>query len=76
MKSHPRDPRTPDILGEADRALRNSCRTERPSDPTSGQPTGDPNDPTLTPNLAHSLFDALHQNYPQSPWTKRYKSWE
>jgi hypothetical protein len=76
MKAHPRDPRTPDILGEADRALRNSCRTERPSDPTSGQPTGDPNDPTLTANLAHALFDALHQNYPQSPWTKRYKSWE
>ena len=76
MKSHPRDPRTPDILGEANRALRNSCRTERPSDSKTGQPTGDPNYPNLTPNLAHALFDALHQNYPQSPWAKRYKSWE
>jgi hypothetical protein len=70
------DPRTPDILGEADRVLRNSCRTERPYDATTGQPTGDPNNPLLTANLAHALFDALHNNYPASPWTRRYKTWQ
>jgi hypothetical protein len=76
MKQHPADARTPDILGEADRVLRNSCRTERPYDDKTGQPTGDPNNPLLTANLAHALFDALHNNYPTSPWTKRYKTWQ
>jgi hypothetical protein len=76
MKAHPGDARTADILGEATRALRNSCRTERPYDSKTGQPAGDPKDPNLTANLAHALFDALHQNYPQSAWTKRYTSWE
>ena len=76
MKLHPQDPRTADILGEADRVLRNSCRIEQTTDPKTGQPTGDPHDPTLTPNLAHALFDALHTHYPNSPWTKRYSSWQ
>ena len=76
MNLHPQDPRTPDLLGEADRALRNSCRTEVAEDSKTGKPTGDPNDPNLTPNLARALFLALHTHYPQSPWTKRYTSWE
>jgi hypothetical protein len=76
MKLHPQDPRTADILGEADRVLRNSCRVEQPTDPKTGQPTGDPHNPMLTPNLAHALFDALHTHYPTSPWTKRYTSWQ
>jgi hypothetical protein len=76
QKLHPDDPRTPELLGQADRVLRNSCRTERPRNPQTGQPAGDPNDPTLTANLAHALFDALHTHNPNSPWTKRYKTWE
>jgi len=76
MKLHPSDPRTPDILGEADRVLRNSCRTEQPFDPHTGKPTGDPNDMNFTPNLARALFEALHTHYPTSSWAKRYKSWE
>jgi hypothetical protein len=76
MKQHPQDPRTPDILGEADRVLRNSCRVEQPTNPKTGQPTGDPHDLRYTPNLAHAIFDALHTHYPTSPWTKRYTSWQ
>jgi hypothetical protein len=75
-KLHPSDPHTPDLLGEADRVLRNSCRTELPYDPKSGKQTGDLNDPKLTANLAHAIFNALHKDYPQSAWAKRYKSWE
>lgn len=75
-KLHPSDPHNPDLLGEADRVLRNSCRTELPFDPKLGKPAGDPNDPDLTANQAHALFDALHKSYPNSVWAKRYKSWE
>ena len=76
MKLHPQDPQTPELLGQADRVLRNSCRVERPYDSKTGQPTGDPHDPNLTANLAHALFDALHTHYPSSAWAKRYSSWE
>jgi hypothetical protein len=31
---------------------------------------------TLTPNLAKALFTVLHRDYPNSPWAKRYKSWQ
>jgi hypothetical protein len=75
-KLHPTDPHTPDLLGEADRVLRNACRTELPYDPKTYKSIGNPNDPNLTANLAHAIFDALHKDYPQSAWAKRYKSWE
>jgi hypothetical protein len=75
-KLHPSDPHNPDLLGEANRVLRNACRTELPYDPKTNNQVGDPNDPNLTSNLAHAIFDALHKDYPQSEWTKRYKSWE
>ena len=75
-KLHPTDPHTPDLLGEADRVLRNSCRTELPYDPKTYKPVGDSNNPMLTTNLAHVIFDALHKDYPQNTWAKRYKSWE
>lgn len=75
-KLHPTDPHTPDLLGEADRVLRNSCRTELPYDPKTYKPVGDSDNPMLTTNLAHVIFDALHKDYPQSTWAKRYKSWE
>ncbi len=75
-KLHPTDPRTPDLLGQADRVLRNSCRTELPYDLKTYKPVGDSNNPMLTTNLAHAIFDALHKDYPQSSWAKRYKSWE
>ncbi|MGA7157357.1 MAG: hypothetical protein WBY53_10940 [Acidobacteriaceae bacterium] len=75
-KQNPSDPRTPDLLGEADRVLRNACRTELPYDEKTNKYTGDPHDPNLTVNLAHAIFDALHKDYPQSLWAKRYTSWE
>jgi hypothetical protein len=75
-KLHPTDPHTPDLLGEADRVLRNSCRSELPFDPKTYKRIGDPNDPNLSTNLAHTIFDALHENYPKSTWAKRYKSWD
>jgi hypothetical protein len=75
-KLHPTDPHTPDLLGEADRVLRNSCRSELPYDSKMDKRIGNPNDPNLTTNLAHTLFDALHKDYPMSAWAKRYKSWE
>jgi hypothetical protein len=66
------DPRTVEILGQADRVLRNACRNDPPYD--SKKPI-DPNDMTLTLNLAHAIFDLLHKNYPQSSWARRYKTW-
>jgi hypothetical protein len=75
-KLHPSDPHTPDVLGEADRVLRNSCRTELPYDSKKGKYVGDPHDLNITTNLAHRIFDVLHKDYPQSTWAKRYKSWE
>jgi hypothetical protein len=75
-KLHPTDLHTPVLLGEADRALRNSCRTELPYDSKTNQQIGDPQNSNLTANLAHAIFDALHEDYPQSEWAKRYKSWE
>jgi hypothetical protein len=76
QKLHPSDPHTPDLLGEADRVLRNSCRTELPYDEKTNKYIGDPNNPNLTTNLAHAIFIVLHKDYPQSAWAKRYKSWE
>jgi hypothetical protein len=58
QKSHPHDPQTPDLLGEAFRVQRNSCATEAAS------------------STGHALFDILHQQYPQSEWTRRYTTWE
>jgi hypothetical protein len=58
FKAHPKDPRTADIVGEANQVLRNSCRNDG------------------TPKFAHTLFDVLHQSFPQSSWTKKYKTWE
>ncbi|MDQ2841454.1 MAG: hypothetical protein M3Y72_10535 [Acidobacteriota bacterium] len=75
-KLHPSDPHTPDLLGEADRVLRNSCRIELPYDSKARQYVGDPHDPNLTTHLVHAIFDVLHKDYPQSTWAMRYKSWE
>jgi len=58
FKAHPKDPRTSDIVGEANQVLRNSCRNDG------------------TPKLAKALFDVLHQSFPQSKWTQKYKTWE
>jgi hypothetical protein len=71
FREHPQDPRTPELLGQADRVLRNACRHDAPFDAKTGStPPGE------TANLAHQLFDTLHQHFPNSPWTKRYKTWE
>ncbi len=43
--------------GQADRVLRNSCRHDWPG----------ANPPGETANLAHQLFDILHQHFPNSP---------
>lgn len=75
QKSHPGDPMTPEILGEADRVVRNSCRKDPPFD-EHGVAHTDPNDMTLTSNLAKALFETLQRRYPNSSWAKRYKSWE
>ena len=75
-RAHPKDPRTPDILGEADRVIRNSCRNDPPYDPKTGKAVGNPTDLTLTANLAHAIFDVLQRAYPQSAWAKRYTTWE
>lgn len=75
QKLHPADPRTPDILGEADRVVRNSCRKDPPYD-EHGAPHLDPTDMTLTSNLARALFETLQRSYASSSWAKRYKSWE
>jgi hypothetical protein len=75
-KLHPKDGSTADILGEADRVLRNSCRKEAPFDDKTGKQLTDPNDMTLTPNLAKAIFTVLQRDYPNSPWAKRYKTWE
>jgi hypothetical protein len=75
-KLNPTDPHNADLLGEANRVLRNTCRNELPYDEKTGELSGNSKDPNLTTNLAHTLFDVLHKNYPQSEWSKRYKSWE
>jgi hypothetical protein len=75
-KLHPNDPHNADLLGESIRVLRNNCRRELPYDEKTGGTSGNSKDPNLTTNLAHTLFDVLHKNYPQSEWAKRYKSWE
>jgi hypothetical protein len=75
QKLHSADPLTPDILGEADRVVRNSCRKDPPYDAL-GTPHLNPTDMTLTSNLARALFDTLQRSYASSPWAKRYKSWE
>jgi hypothetical protein len=72
---HPTDPQTPEILGQADRVVRNSCRKDPPYD-SKGKTQIDPTDMTLTSNLAKALFETLHRNYPNSAWAKRYTSWE
>jgi hypothetical protein len=75
QKLHSADPRTPDILGEADRVVRNSCRKDPPYD-EHGTPHLNPTDMTLTSNLARALFETLQRSYANSPWAKRFKSWE
>jgi hypothetical protein len=75
QKLHPADPRTPDILGEADRVVRNSCRKD-PAFDGHGTRQLNPTDMTMTANLARALFETLQRNYPNSPWAKRYNSWE
>jgi hypothetical protein len=75
QKLYPADPETSEILGEADRVVRNSCRKNPPYD-EHGTPQLNPADMTLTPNLARALFETLQRSYPTSPWAKRYKSWE
>ena len=37
LKEHPKDPRTADILGEANRALRNTCRDDKTTPPLAHQ---------------------------------------
>ena len=75
QKLHPADPQTPDLLGEADRVVRNSCRKDPPFD-SHGKTQLNSTDMTLTTNLARALFETLHHNYADSAWAKRYKSWE
>ena len=75
QKLHPTDPQTPDILGEADRVVRNSCRKEPPYD-EHGTPHLNPTDMSITANLAKALFETLQRSYANSPWARRYKSWE
>jgi hypothetical protein len=76
QKLHPSDPLTPDILGEADRVVRNSCRNDPPYDGRGGIEPLDPTDMSRTANLAKALFETLQRRYPNSPWAKRYTSWE
>jgi hypothetical protein len=68
FQAHPADPRTPELLGQADRVLRNACRHD--------QPYGKPPGPDSTATYAHTLFDILHQHFPTNHWTLRYKTWE
>lgn len=75
QKLHPADPQTPDILGEADRVLRNSCRKD-PAMDEHGNTHENPGDMALTTNLAKALFETLQRNYPASTWAKRYKTWQ
>lgn len=75
QKLHPVDPQTPEILGEADRVVRNSCRKEPPFD-EHGKTQINPTDMTLTSNLSRALFETLQRSYPNSAWAKRYKSWQ
>lgn len=75
QKVHPSDLQTPDILGEADRVVRNSCRKDPPFD-MHGNTQLNPTDMTLTSNLAKALFETLQRNYAESAWAKRYRSWE
>lgn len=82
--THPKDPRTADIVGEAFRVVRNGCRFDPVNGPDANtqrqradqiakaKARGD--EPTA--DLAHKLFDVLHRDYPNSEWTKRYKTWE
>jgi hypothetical protein len=65
--AHPTDLRTPELLGQADRVLRNSCRHD--------QPYGKPPAADSTATYAHTIFDLLHQHFPASPWSLRYKTW-
>ena len=71
-QQHPSDPRTPEILGQADRALRNACRRDPPYDPKDAANSPGP----YTKDLAKQLFDTLHQHFPNSAWAKRYATWQ
>ncbi|QEE26823.1 hypothetical protein FTW19_01665 [Terriglobus albidus] len=68
-KSHPSDPRTEDLLGFTFRMLRNGC-TGRP-EVVEGKPL-----PPEEENLEYQVFHLLNTRYPNSPWTKRYKTWQ
>jgi hypothetical protein len=73
FQAHPQDPRDADLLGEADRVLRNSCRY----DPNLA---ADAKDKKVTAEatavLAQELFETLHKSFPDSAWAKRYKTWQ
>lgn len=58
FRAHPEDPENSELLGQAERVVRNGCRTE------------------ATKELNHQLFTAVQSRYPNSPWAKRYTTWE
>lgn len=66
QRAHPHDPRTPDLLGEAFRVARNGYEA----------PAHDNSNKSGAVNYEQQLFLLLHRNYPNSPWTKRYKVWD
>ncbi|HEY4358783.1 MAG TPA: hypothetical protein VGN16_23750 [Acidobacteriaceae bacterium] len=66
QRAHPHDPRTPDLLGEAFRVARNGYEAS----------SQDKKDKSSRVNYEQQLFLLLHRNYPNSPWTKRYRVWD
>ncbi len=58
FRAHPGDPENSELLGQAERVVRNGCRTD------------------ATKELNHQLFTAVQTNFPNSPWAKRYTTWE
>lgn len=76
QKAHPTDPHTPDILGEAFRVVRNSCRKDAGYDDKGNTIAVSPTDMTYTANLARTLFETIQSDYPHSAWAKRYTSWQ
>lgn len=69
-KTHPKDPRSEELLGFTFRTLRNGC---------SGNPwREDPKAPKPKQEdyLEYQVFTLLHRNYPNSVWAKKYKAWD
>lgn len=64
-KTHPDDPRTPEVLHLAVRAYRYGCTDLRP---LAKAPTG-------RTNFSKQAFDLLHRRYPDSEWTKKTPYW-